>query len=314
MAWALLVGLVMARGWQAITQHWSLRSEQLIAVPIALGTVLVFGVYEYWYFVYHDVEVLRTWSINRPRGYWVTYEQPTDVAIFGFPLNTGWKTVAGLYAAGVLQGNYATNVTDTVANWYTRGADDCARDAPNYYILANRVEPGRAEATENLRRQIQTDHELFGTVLVNGQPGLEIYKKGKTGRPVQQFPLEPYAEQFDRALAGANLLPNGPIGDPAIQHPLNLRLGDAIWLKGHDLDQEAVKPGETLPLTLYWQATKSIAKDYLVFVQLIDLKDGRKVGQRDGQPNCEANPTTFWLPGDTLADRYITRRTQCKQR
>ncbi|MCX6045959.1 MAG: glycosyltransferase family 39 protein, partial [Chloroflexi bacterium] len=304
MAWALLAGLVVARGWAAITQRWSLRTAQLMAAPIALGAILVFGLYEYWYFVYHDVEVLRTWSINRPHGYWVTYDQPTDVAIFGFPLNTGWKAVASLYAAGVLQGNYATNVTDTVANWYTRGANDCARDAPTYYILANRVEPGRAENTEQLRRQLQIDHELFGTVLVNGQPGLEIYQKGKTGRPAQQFPLEPYAAHFDRTLSGANLLPNGPIGDPAIQHPLNLRLGDAIWLKGYDLDQEAVKPGETLPLTLYWQATKSITKDYLVFVQLIDLKDGRKAGQRDGQPNCEANPTTFWLPGDMLADRY----------
>ncbi len=133
---------------------------------------------------------------------------------------------------------------------------------------------------------------------------MEIYRKGKTGLKAQQFPLELYAEHFDQALASPNLAVNGPVSNPTIQHPLNLRLGDAIWLKGYNLDKTTVKPGETLPLTLYWQATQSMAKNYLVFVQIIDLKDAHKAGQRDGQPNCGADPTTFWLPGDMIADRY----------
>lgn len=168
--------------------------------------------------------MLRTWPVNRPRGYWVTYDQPADVAIFGFPLNNGWKTVAGLYSTGILQGNYATNAPETVAAWYTRGANNCARDVPNYYILVNRVEPTRAAETAKLRQQLQSDHELLGTVLVRGQPGLEIYQAGKTGITPQTFPLEPYAARFDRILASPDLAANGPVGPLAIQHPLNIRL------------------------------------------------------------------------------------------
>jgi len=303
-AWILVAGMMINRGWQALSARLSLRTARMIALPIAAGAIFVFGAYEYWYFVYHDVEVLRTWPINRPKGYWVPYTMPTDIAIFGFPLNNGWKAVAGLYEAGILQGNYVTNHRDTVADWYTRGAHNCARDVPPYYFLVNRVEPGLADETAALRRQIQQDHELFGTVLVQGQPGLEIYQMGKTGHKPQQFALEQYADHFDQTLSDPHFEPNGPVGNPTIQHPLNTRLGDAIWLKGYTLTQTTAKPGGTLALTLYWQATKPLDKDYFVFVQAIDLKDFHKAGQRDGQPGCNAYPTTTWLPGDVIADHY----------
>lgn len=304
MAWGLLAGKVIADGWQWIAKRFPLRLAQVTAISVALAATLVFGFYEYWYFVDHDVEVLRTWPVNRPWGYWVTYNMPVDVAVFGFPLKNGWKAVAGLYAAGILQGNYATNATDTVAKWYTRGANNCSRDAPNYYILVNRAEPTRAEETAKLRKQLEADHDLFGTVLVHNQPRLEIYKAGKTGLTPQQFPLKPYAARFNRRLADPDLEANGPVGQPVIQHPLNIRLGNSIWLKGYTLYQTVTKPRDTLPLTLYWQTTQPLNEDYMVFVQLIDLKDLHKAGQRDGQPGCDQYPTTTWLPGDIIADPY----------
>ncbi|MFN8494594.1 MAG: glycosyltransferase family 39 protein [Caldilineaceae bacterium] len=303
-AWLLVAGSVIERGWQALSKRWSLRTAQLIALPIALSAILIFGLYEYWYFVYNEVEVLRTWQTNHPRGYWVTYDKPVDIAIFGFPLNNGWKAVAALYAQGVLHGNYETNVRDTVADWYTRGAHNCARDVPNYYFLANPVEPGFAADTAKLRRRIQKDHDLFGTVFVQGRPGLEIYQMGKNGVKPQQFPLEQYANYFDQQLASPHFEPNGPVGSPAIQHPLNVRFDDTIWLKGYTLDQTETQPDGRLELTLYWQTTQPVKKDYFVFVQAIDLKDFHKAGQRDGQPGCNNDPTASWIPGDIIADHY----------
>ncbi len=303
-AWALLAGMVVARGWQFLSIRVSVRTAQMIAVPIALGASLLFGLYENYYFVYNKVEVLRTWQVNRPKGYWVPYDLPTEVAIFGFPLNNGWKAVAALYDAGILQGNYATNTRDTVAEWYTRGARNCARDVPTYYMLANPVEPGFAAATNDLRQRLLDDHELFGTVLIHGNPGLEIYQLGKTGIQPQQFALEQYADHFDKRLAGPNFERNGPVGKPTIQHPLNARFGDAIWLKGYTLEKTETTPGSTLELTLYWQATQHVAQDYFVFVQAIDLKNFHKAGQRDGQPGCNNYPTTTWLSGDMIADHY----------
>ncbi len=34
------------------------------------------------------------------------------------------------------------------------------------------------------------------------------------------------------------------------------------------------------------------------------MQDFHKAGQRDGQPGCNNNPTTTWLPGDIIADHY----------
>lgn len=303
-AWMLVAGLVIQRGWQALARLLSAPIAQRIAAPLAVAVILLFGTYEYWYFVYNRVEVLRTWPINRPRGYWVNYAMPVDVAIFGFPLNNGWKAVGELYAAGLLQGNYTTNTRDVVAEWYTRGAHLCARDVPNYYMLANPVEPGLADEAAELRRQVQDDHELFGTVLVQGRPALEIYQIGKNGIAPQQFPLENYATHFDQTLTAPDFERNGPVGQPQIQHPVDIRFGEAIWLKGYRLDQPQAKVGSSAELTLYWQASARIEQDYFVFVQVIDMTDFHKAGQRDGQPSCNHHPTTTWLPGDIIADRY----------
>ena len=39
-------------------------------------------------------------------AYYVVYTEPDDKALFGFPLQMGWKTVGGLYSGGELQGSY----------------------------------------------------------------------------------------------------------------------------------------------------------------------------------------------------------------
>ncbi len=57
-------------------------------------------------------------------------------------------------------------------------------------------------------------------------------------------------------------------------------------------------------LTLYWQADEPIDVDYSVFTQIINMADFHKAGQRDGEPVCNNLPTTRWLAGDTIIDRY----------
>lgn len=302
--WALLAGMVINRGRRVIFSHLPRRMAQGVALAVATVVIAIFGFYEYRLFVYNQVEVLRTWPENRPSGYWVTYDMPVDVAIFGFPLNNGWKAVAGLYADGVLRGNYDTNTRDVVADWYTRGQHRCPRDVPTYYILTNPVEPGLADETEQIRQQVAADHQLFGTVYVQGRPALQIYQLGKQPVTAQRFDLASYAARFDDQLTAPLIERNGPTGAPDLQHPLALRLGEAIRLRGYRLERTTARPGGTLDVTLYWQATQPIGEDYFVFLQLINLSDLRKAGQRDGQPGCNFHPTTTWLPGDIIADRY----------
>ncbi|MCB0093835.1 MAG: hypothetical protein KDE54_38380, partial [Caldilineaceae bacterium] len=46
------------------------------------------------------------------------------------------------------------------------------------------------------------------------------------------------------------------------------------------------------------------AQDYVVFNQIIDLSDGHKAGQRDGEPVCNSLPTSTWPQGRVIVDRY----------
>jgi len=58
-----------------------------------------------------------------------------------------------------------------------------------------------------------------------------------------------------------------------------------------------------LTATLYWRARAQMDTDYTVFVQLFDAS-GTLYGQGDGPPLHNDYPTSYWLPGDVLADPH----------
>ncbi len=94
-----------------------------------------------------------------------------------------------------------------------------------------------------------------------------------------------------------------------ITHPLNLRLGENIWLLGYDLPSASVHPGETLELTLYWQAAAPITSRYKVFTHLLgevyNAATGNFLwGQQDNEPGNGQALTTLWTPGAVIADPY----------
>jgi hypothetical protein len=91
----------------------------------------------------------------------------------------------------------------------------------------------------------------------------------------------------------------------AMQH-VDLELGGQIELVGYRLvpgANEPVGPGETLALTLYWQALEPVGANYTVFVHLAD--PGEQIwGQHDGQPVQGTFPTSHWLPGELVVDQH----------
>ncbi len=131
--WALLVGYVCAQTWRAVDGRLGRDKALAVGLPAAAALILLFGNYVYLLFTYNGAEVLRTWQDNRPAGYWTPYAEPHQNAMFGFPFKNGWKVVGALYASGELDGPYARNGKRGVANWYTRGVGDCARDALTTY-------------------------------------------------------------------------------------------------------------------------------------------------------------------------------------
>jgi 4-amino-4-deoxy-L-arabinose transferase-like glycosyltransferase len=76
-------------------------------------------------------------------------------------------------------------------------------------------------------------------------------------------------------------------------------LAPGLALLGFDLPRTSVAPGDSLPLTLYWQSTRLLPSDYEVTVQLLD-KAGKVVAERTSRPGGESYPTTRWRVGEAL--------------
>lgn len=115
-------------------------------------------------------------------------------------------------------------------------------------------------------------------------------------------------------LAGANPAPQAWLGSISIPGGLALPgqilprfpadVGDAIRFRGHDRDPAAVRTGDDLALTLYWQPTTTPAADYFLFVQLLD-SDGVAAGLEE--PPLAWHPTSAWAPGLPLRSQHLLR-------
>lgn len=92
----------------------------------------------------------------------------------------------------------------------------------------------------------------------------------------------------------------------AIPHRLDVTFGDRMCLLGYDLEATETRPGGTLALTLYWQSTAPMSRDWSVFVHLLDEFD-LPVAQRDMYPGQGLYSTSLWPVGETIASRYVLR-------
>lgn len=87
---------------------------------------------------------------------------------------------------------------------------------------------------------------------------------------------------------------------PEAAHLTDLRLGDALHLRGYDLDLTA----DQLRLDLVWYASQPVRESYTVFVHLVD-QNGLIIDQRDAMPQGNQYPTSLWMPGEYVTDSYI---------
>jgi len=90
---------------------------------------------------------------------------------------------------------------------------------------------------------------------------------------------------------------------PTIQQPYQANFGGLVELLGYDLEGTGFSPGEVVPLTLYWRALEQMGTSYTVFTHLID-EDKRIWGQQDNPPQEGGHPTTLWIKGEVVTDRY----------
>jgi 4-amino-4-deoxy-L-arabinose transferase-like glycosyltransferase len=113
--------------------------------------------------------------------------------------------------------------------------------------------------------------------------------------------LLPLTGATDRLLLDPFTVARAAVNPNAIKNPVAAKLGDPalITLLGYDLD----RAGESLSVALYWKSERAMPKDYSVFIHLLDANDNL-VAQHDSAPQNGNAPTSWWLPGDLIADSH----------
>ena len=86
-------------------------------------------------------------------------------------------------------------------------------------------------------------------------------------------------------------------------NPVHYNFGDQIALIGYQVEPRRLRPGETMALTLVWQALTEIETDYTIFTHLRDLEDpsNRIYAQDDAPP---AGGTSAWSEGQIVTVTY----------
>ena len=82
-------------------------------------------------------------------------------------------------------------------------------------------------------------------------------------------------------------------------------LGDEVRLLGYDVPQASWRPGDDIPVRLYWLALAAPAGDYHVFLHLVAEDGATRVAQTDAAPVLGFSPTSRWEPGEVIVDEQV---------
>ncbi|UCG23674.1 MAG: glycosyltransferase family 39 protein [Chloroflexota bacterium] len=292
--YTIFPGTTVLAGLGAVAGWWWIRERAgPIGFAMAAGAGIVWlmlvVLYPTLLFVDNSIERQRTWAENRPLPalYPVTWNEPPEYGLFGFPHQAGWRALGEAWPDSALP--YGSNEEAEIADWYMGQAPRThCQNAASFLMAANAQDTIPFDAGWLEEGFLKT-----GQIRVKGDPSMVIYARDPGMRPVE---LE--ATEFDRWLTPAEARRSQYTG----QIPLEVNIGTEIRLLGYDLQSEDARSGGQLTVTLYWQALEPVDRNYQVFVHLYD---DRLWAQHDGAPECGINPTTRWEPGQIVADPHI---------
>jgi 4-amino-4-deoxy-L-arabinose transferase-like glycosyltransferase len=89
----------------------------------------------------------------------------------------------------------------------------------------------------------------------------------------------------------------------AVANRVGVRFDETVRLLGYDITPTAVKPGDVVEVTLYWEPIARTEQNYAIFVHLLS-EAGTMVAQRDTYPGLGSYLTTAWEPGVAFAEVY----------
>jgi mannosyltransferase len=176
----------------------------------------------------------------------------------------------------------------------------------DYYRPANL--PAKLVPTEALGSDARTDAELENLVagktrawLVDFGYAAQYDPEHRAERWLAQHGYKQLAQDFIGVHISLYYLACRPSDSPA--HRLDAKLGQSAALVGYTLERDSARPGDSVCLTLFWQAVDKMAKSYTVFAHVVD-STGQPVAQTDSPPLGGTAPTDTWQVGATIVDRY----------
>ncbi|MBN1219056.1 MAG: hypothetical protein JXM69_09010 [Anaerolineae bacterium] len=89
---------------------------------------------------------------------------------------------------------------------------------------------------------------------------------------------------------------------PPISHPVKADFAGQMILLGYDLPQRRVQSGEPLPITLHWQAQKTMGVGLIVFSHLIN--ENQETWRTADRVPRDIYSTMLWVPGEIVTDPY----------
>ncbi|HSJ56602.1 MAG TPA: hypothetical protein VLC95_05455, partial [Anaerolineae bacterium] len=161
--------------------------------------------------------------------------------------------------------------------WYLQYVDDVRPDLLGLFPL---ITPDQPSLGHVLDLALSTGRPVY---LIKEMPGIEVKVdvENKAGLP--------------RVL--------GPAVTAAPEYELAEEVDGRILLAGYDRTPRTPRPGETLSVSLVWQANAEIDTPYQSYVHLVDAS-GRPLVQSDHRPGDIFYPTTQWRPGERLRDDH----------
>ncbi|MBE7470276.1 MAG: hypothetical protein DPW09_13130 [Anaerolineae bacterium] len=277
------------------TVYRLLRGAIVIYLTLAVPLILF---YQYLSF---DALVTTYWqakldSVNNPNSIynWLYSDIPRPRRAISNPRLAGWKAVGYQWASGSLSGDFRSiNESFAVPIWYTlQTPRSCYDDPQNYWV--RRDWKGWPEEEQSLPRQGYT---LTHIVLVDQAPMLHLYQKNAPAGEPKLLDVEAYRHAFDRLTTPARMAQ-----DEMISQPASLNFGDKLLLRGYDLPQTVVHPGDLLPVTVYWESLAPMELRYRGFVHLVGPNDTRW-GQHDDDPACRLL-TSEMRPGQHASRQF----------
>ncbi len=277
---AVTILIALGMGWlldaiRAWTRNLQPGRDIAVAVAgIALSGLLIFTtVWSYQYLFYdwgRDANMFHIFDVGLVDIGKLAASTPADTRLYYTPAGE-------------------RSVTHLSVTWQVRDRDLRLFDGNHGLVLP----PPAPHGTEYLVTTFLGDSQSL--------PALqEYYPTGRVTHTVSNDYGVPHSSVFS---VDANTSPT-----LRMQNEVSAHFEEGIELLGSNLSSSVVRPGESLTVTLFWQATDGpTSSSHTVFTHLLGpaKADGGVVwAQHDGPPLDNSYPTTRWDQGEIIVDRH----------